>query len=243
MPGSPMSRSTTSGPKPAATSSAAGPVVGDAGPRAPAAAGAWPGCRAASTLSSTTRTRAAGPRPVTGPSDSAAGGLGGSGRPGRRTTNSLPRARAVAVGLDRAAVQLDQPLDQRQADARARPATRSSDAVHLGEQLEDARAACPAGCRRRCRAPRTTASSPVRAGRSARCGRPSSVYLAALLSRLRPPGPAGPGRRPRRTGSAGSDTVSSCRRPRSAGRLVSTAPADHAGQVDRLRAAARSCRG
>ena len=66
----------------------------------------------------------------------------GSWSSGRRTTNSLPDARAGAARLDGAAVQRDDAAHQRQADAET--ALRTAGALGLREQLEDFRQARPA---------------------------------------------------------------------------------------------------
>ena len=73
-------------------------------------------------------------------------------------------------------------LHQRQPDPQPalRPLQRP---VHLREHLEDLRQHGRAGCRCRCPSPTPRPRCPA-ARRSARCGRPARVYLAALFSRL-----------------------------------------------------------
>ena len=103
---------------------------------------------AASTLSSTTRMRW---RAAAGACGSAPSGCSGVRRPDDRQADDELAALAVAlaVGLDAAAVHLDQPLDDGQADAQAalrllqRP-------VHLREQVEHSGQHVRPGCRRRC---------------------------------------------------------------------------------------------
>ena len=64
------------------------------------------------------------------------------------------------------------------------PCERVQRSVGLGEQVEDARQHARRDADARCRARARTAVAAVALGRQTRCGRRSSVYLAALLSRL-----------------------------------------------------------
>ena len=143
-----------------------------------------PGCGAASTLSSTTRTRrrrsAAWP-PATALGAAATGLVRVA--PGRRTMNSLPLPGPSLVAATRPAVQLDQLLDERQADARGRPASgrasgrpgrtgrRSSGSISGAMPMPVSRDPDDDLVRRRAAAVR-------------RIRPPGSVYLAALVSRL-----------------------------------------------------------
>ena len=156
---------------------------GPSGPRCPPAAAAWPGsrrrpgCRPRPGCGGSSRRRGARRRP---PAPGCAAVAAAA--TGRRTTNSLPLPGPSLCASTRAAVHLDQPLHQRQADAQ--PALRAlQGAVDLGEHLEDAGQHlgrdADAGVPDPDHAP---ARPPAR--RSARCGRPRSVYLAALFSRF-----------------------------------------------------------
>ena len=178
---------------------------------------------------------AASPRQACVPSDAPR-------RRGRRTTNSLPRLPGPSLlGLDPAAVHLDQPLHQRQADAQ--PALRPAPAtVDLREHLEDAGQHARRRCRCRCPAPDTATSPPCRSAVS-QMRPPRSVYLAALFSRFEKTCASRVGSASTVTGSGGSVTVELVARllDERAARL------DRAGddrrQFDRLLPQVRSCPG
>ena len=102
---------------------------------------------------------------------------------GRQRDDELAAAiRPLAVGLHAAAVHLDEPAHQGQADPQP-PLRAVERAVDLGEQVEDGRRFSRRRCRSRCRGPgRRLRSRRACTSRSIRP--PSSVYLAALFSRL-----------------------------------------------------------
>ena len=108
----------------------------------------------------------------------------GVGAAAARRSNSLPRPGPSLVALTRAAVQLDQALDQRQADAEAALRGAARVPLDLHEHVEDRGEHVAGGCRRRCRATRTTRRRAVALDDARRCGPPAGVYLAALFSRL-----------------------------------------------------------
>ena len=191
---------------------------------------------AASRLSSTTRMRSGAPeRPRSRPGRRG-GAASAAPRPatGRRTVNSLPRPGPSLWRVDRAAVHLDQPLDQRQADAQA--ALRALErAVHLGEHLEDRAAASRAGMPMPVSRTVIAASPALPLGGATAMCPPRSVYLAALLSRFENTCAS-------RVGSASTKTGSRRQRHRQlvaagarcSGRLVSTAASHHRRQLDPL---------
>ena len=188
------------------------------------------------------RAGARGPRPRRSPAERRDAALRARRGGGSRTTNSLPWPEPVAARLDRAAVQLDQPLHQRQARCRGRPATRSS-------------AGRPARTSRR-RAAASSAAMPMPVSLHRRSRR--RRRRAAPRSAMRPPRSRVLGgvveqvgeHLRRRTGSASSETGSagsvdaSARVPRASmsGRRVSTARVDDAARARRAPCAARSCR-
>ena len=157
-------------------------------------------------------------------------GRGRDGRPrhrpsldhaGRRMANSLPR-RSVAVGLDRAAVHLDQALDQRQADAQPalRPVQRRSTWVNRSKTRGSISGGMPMPVSRT-RDDRVVAlrARPISADLARR-----SVYLAALLSRLATTCASRVGSASHeRAGSAAASTSARGCAPSISGRLVSTA--------------------
>ena len=196
---------------------------GRRGRRGRGASGAAPGPRAASALSSTTRirARAAGlAAPNAGP---ASRPPARKARDGRQPHGELAApARPVAGGLDRAAVQLDQPLDQRQADPQAALGA-GQRAVALREQVEDLRQRLGRDARRRCRGPgrrprRRPARPPAGSGRPARC----TWRRWSAGSRGPAPGVSG---RPRRAGRppVRGHRPGACSRCSTSGRTVATA--------------------
>ena len=126
----------------------------------------------------------------------------GSGR--RQPDDELaPPAGAVAAGLDGAAVHLDQPLDQRQADAQPalRPLQRRR---HLREHLEQLCGMCSAAMPMPVsRTDTHDARSPCPPARQPDAP-PGSVYLAALFSRLTNTWASRVGSASSETGSGGS---------------------------------------
>ena len=234
---------TTSGRNAAAASSAGRAVVGDPDlvPLQPQQHA--PGCR---------RRPRCRPRPGCG---GAAGGRGGrlappaarrpavAGSSGRRTTNSLPwpgpslRASTLPPCISTSRLTSVRPIP-------SPPCDRSSAPVDLDEQLEDAGQHVRRRCRCRCPAPRTTTSPPSRLGRQPDAAARRRCTWRRCSAGCRPPGPAGSGRPPGQTGSARQgDGQLVAGRPRSSGRLVSTAARHDRRQVDRAPCGARSCPG
>ena len=89
---------------------------------------------------------------------------------------------AFAVHFDRPAVLVDQPLDEREADAQS-ALWPIGGRAELAERLENVTPAPPSECPFRNRERERRSRSPSRAAASEICP-PSSVYFAALLSRL-----------------------------------------------------------
>ena len=157
---------------------------GPSAPRGASARSSRARLSAASTLSSTTRMRRG--RRAAGAACRLSSPLRRRNcacRSGSRTTNSLPRPQPVAVGLDRAAVHLDEVLHQRQADAQPalRPCGRRGPPGRTARRLRgsmsrgDADARVPDPEHRLAPLPLRGQPDPAAFG---------SVYLAALVSRF-----------------------------------------------------------
>ena len=102
---------------------------------------------------------------------------------GRRTTNSLPVPGPSLVASTRAAVHLHQAATSDR-PMPSPPCDRSSGGSTWREHVEDARQQLRRDADAGVAHARRPTSSPSSLGRRARCGRPRSVYLAALFSRL-----------------------------------------------------------
>ena len=109
-------------------------------------------------------------------------GSSGSTTIGRRTMKSLPLPEAGAVRLDGAAVQLDQPARQRQADAQAgagaRPGSQST-CTNISNTLASMSGAMPMPL-----SAHATTGLPSSTPRRQADAPAAVVYLAALLSRF-----------------------------------------------------------
>ena len=108
-------------------------------------------------------------------------------------------------------------------------------AVHLGEHVEDVRAATRRGCRCRCPA-RTRRPARRAARRTARSARPARCTWRCWSAGCRTPAPAGSGRRRGRPAAPGSETVSSCPAASMSGRAVSTALSTTSASATRVAA-------
>ena len=180
-----MSSSTTSGRKRAARPRAPRAVVRERRPRARRARAASPGVCAASALSSTTRMRpargSAGPRVARAAARAAPASA--RERQAHDELAALARARRCAPAT-RAAVHLDQPLHQRQADAEAalRAVERAVDLRRTGRR-------CVAAARRGMPMPLSrdadhAPSSPLALDARARCVPPGVGVLGGVVEQV-----------------------------------------------------------
>ena len=154
------------------------------------------------------------------------------------TTKALPWPTPALARLDPAAMQLDQVLDQRQADAE--PAARAGQrAFDLGKHGEDVGQLAPAGM------PMPSSLTVILTSPSCSAAASSmrprrSVYLAALVSRLTNTCDRRIGSASSTIGVSGRRSTSSCPLSSMLGRLASTASSTTLAPARRAPGAARS---